>query len=272
MVNPLRVETPDESELIKGHERWLGGDKQALTRWRSRISELGEEHESAVAEAVVCWILLEHCAQVRLGEICGEGPDFHCSSNGDSRAVEVTNLSRGPLNEWYGFDSSELPPTGIGGLKLIHERVFGKVRGKATKQTQAAKTTAPFVLAVTTQHRTGAMEIARQLTASFLLTGQQSAVMWPSSPNGEKVPPTMLASGRHSAFHREHGSDSESLVPIRPEISGLLLVGIQSSCVEMIGILNPWTVKPIDSLGIAGLPTARVSGEDPNHFTVCWES
>jgi hypothetical protein len=165
------------------------------------------------------------------------GVDFICRRGADEVfVVEVTSLRSEAVAK-----HSRIPVTaneGDGGaFQMTTRQLFYTVRDKAD---QLADYHCPRVLAITSVHFASSFLLGAQ-GAEYLLTSEPTITYSLGTPG---TSPTLTTNLRTSVFFAP--GESGEIVPRRRSVSGILLIGLFDDQCNVIGLLHPEPVHPLN--------------------------
>jgi len=222
-----------------------------LKRFKDRLLS---DKSAAEAEAAMFMMLWNEKLDPSVNEnLETGGPDFRCSpAQHQPFLVEVTSLDSESLSE-----KSTLPLKieGPGGQAygLVTQKLRSTVKGKASQLGGQAD---PSVLAITSSYDFAGLLLDRMAAHNLLISdpwfsvpigGRRDAITWQTDlKNAVFCIPGLLDAGGNQTFR----SCSRS-------VSAILLVTINSTGMDAVGLLHPDPVRPFDPASFPSIPFIR---------------
>jgi len=226
--------------LADEHRGWISAfDAQYLKNWEKLLNA---DEEAAFAEARVRSLLQSYGIAVEPSEdLRGvtQRPDYLCFIRDHRFYVEVTCISKDVATAKTGIPDE---PHGLTGCQPLTDSIFGKCRGKAR---QCGNLDVPALIAVGTFHTFAAMLSFTKPCVNSVLTGKTGLGWTMDTHTGKKVDDGCVVTELDSAAFL-CCDETQEIGYARSSISGLLLCGLGSEPIRILGILHPNPARPFD--------------------------
>ena len=231
---------------VRAYAAWIDRrDKGTARLWARRLASMDQAQvEGAVAEATTWDFLSNRIEEVEAGDASKGGPDFRCRAAGTEFFVEVTNIARSVVTKHTKLPELPSGPRRYRDLTAVIKREV------CAKAGQGGKLEAPYLVMVTTLHAGAAVCFSRThvehvLHSTTALSGNFD------DEKGEIVGPFRReTSMKMSAFTKQYSTDS-----MRRNISAVLVSNLGTyPKVEVLGVLHPDPVRPLDPTVLPDIP------------------
>jgi hypothetical protein len=217
------------------------------------VQRLEASPEAAKAEAIVfAWLRADDLAPEIVESPSQGGADFRCHpQKGKDFILEVTALGTGAV-----VQNSELShdPAHIGGaFSLLTSMLKSRVKDK-TKQLSKDPHKLARIVAITSLHPKSDVLLNRHSAFSFFLS-DPSFPIHAAEGGISNIRATDL---NNSPFFKWDKHDPDKIVPLRRDVSAVLLIPILVHQIRPIGILHPDPIFPFDIYSLYQVPLLRL--------------